>query len=174
MASNLNYRFWVRKTKILSAVDKLPSTAKEDLRKIFPNVLSRIETLKKSPCHQTERLFLSDFSVFHIKQVFPAQITADSILNAGTSEKCLQALNAFHEVFLPLAVQFRQDIIQQQYRTFSRFLPNQLNFRKSCGKGRCPLLSLGAELLHILAIDQKKDVVFVGACVGGTGVNIPV
>ena len=173
MASNLNYRFWVRKTKILSAVDKLPSTVKEDLRKIFPNVLSRIET-KKSPCHQTERSFLADFSVFHIKQVFPAQITADSILDAGTSEKCLQAFNAFHEVFLPLAVQLRQDVIQQQYRTFSRFLSNQLNFRKSGGKSRCPLLSLGAELLHILAIDQKKDVVFVGACVGGAGVNIPV
>ena len=122
----------------------------------------------------TERLFLADFSVFHIKQVFPAQITADSILNAGTSKECLQAFNAFHEVFLPLAVQFRQNVIQQQYGAFSRFLPNELDFCQSCGKSRCPLLPLGAELLHIFSVDQKKDVVFMGACVGGTGVNIPV
>ena len=122
----------------------------------------------------TERSFLADFSVFHIKQVFPAQITANSILDAGAGQKCLQALNAFHEVFLPLAIQFRQNVIQQQYRAFSRFLPNELDFRQSCRKSRCPLLSLGAELLHIFSVDQKKDVVFVRTCVGGTGVNIPV
>ena len=122
----------------------------------------------------TERSFLADFSVFHIKQVFPAQITADSILDAGAGQKCLQAFNAFHEVFLPLAVQFRQNVFQQQYGTLSRFLPNQLDFRKSGRKSRCPLLPLRAELLHIFSIDQKKDVVFVRTCVGGTGVNIPV
>ena len=122
----------------------------------------------------TERSFLADFSVFHIKQVFPAQITANSILDAGAGQKCLQTFNAFHKVFLTLAIQFRQHVIQQQYGTFARFLPNQLDFRKSGGKGRCPLLSLGAELLHIFSVDQKKDVVFVGTCVGRAGVNIPV
>ena len=52
------------KTEILSGVDKLPSTAKEDLRKISPNVLSRIETLKNLPVTRQRDHFLPIFPFF--------------------------------------------------------------------------------------------------------------
>ena len=57
---------WIlgKKTEILSGVDKLPSTAKEDLRKISPNVLSRIETLKNLPVTRQRDHFLPIFPFF--------------------------------------------------------------------------------------------------------------
>lgn len=109
MASNLNYGFWVKKQKFFLARTNCLSRQKNICGKFSQMFYHESKHKKISlpvPKNKTERSFLADFSVFHIKQVFPAQITADSILDAGAGEKCLQAFNAFHEVFLPLAIQF--------------------------------------------------------------------
>lgn len=92
MASNLNYGFWVKKQKFFLARTNCLSRQKNICGKFSQMFYHESKHKKISlpvPKNKTERSFLADFSVFHIKQVFPAQITADSILDASAGEECL-------------------------------------------------------------------------------------
>ena len=90
-------------------------------------------------------------------------------LSLSISDKHLSEIivaDQFHQLRHPIVVQLVENVIQKQNRLEAYLLIVEIELRKLDGDHKRLLLSLRAESLNLMIINQKTQIIFMNADVG--------